>query len=239
MKYTDEQLSAFLDGELSEADMNAIEKAIEVDPQLLARLEALTAVDERLKETFAPVTDAPIPASILAMLDEKPDEQPTNIVSFSDHKNKRNLWQFPTAIAASLMIGFFASQTFVSNKSSTIDMIATGPVNPDSKLYAALSSLPSGESRDGLTPLLSFKSSDGNYCREFTSPTSRGLACGSRQGWTVISQSHAPQNGTSGGYATASAESSEAFDSLVDSLMKDDVLSTEQEKALIQKKWQK
>lgn len=237
MKYTDEQLSAFLDGELSESEMSAIEKALTDDPSLASRLESLATVDAQLQNTFAPVLDAPLPASVMAMLDAPSDAPVSNVTNFSDYKDKRKNWPLFTAIAASLVAGFFSAQILNITDNTPIHTIAAGPVSPNSALYNVLSSLPSGQSQDDVTILLSFKSTNGNYCREFTTSQSRGLACENQKDWVVISQSYTPTNNTNNDYATASAESSIAFDTLIDSLMNGDILEIEQEKKLIQSGW--
>lgn len=51
-KYTDEQLTAFLDGELPQAHMRAIERAIETDPRLSARVAGLHLETGGLKAIF-------------------------------------------------------------------------------------------------------------------------------------------------------------------------------------------
>lgn len=246
MHYTDEQLSAFLDGELAKQDLEAIEKALKSDAELARRLEALANVDETLQMVFDPLLEAPVPDRITSLLEQHDktvqNDNDKKVVSLSEHRHKKSGWHFPAAIAASLLAGFFGAQSLNTSGqpvSFPAGMIATGPVNSSSALYAALSEVPSGQSQNGIRPVLSFQSTEGHLCREFTAQKSRALACHNDQGWTVISQTYAPDNAQKGGYATASSHSTEAFDSLVDSLMKGEVLSVDMEKTLIEKKWQK
>ena len=51
-RYTDEQLTAFLDKELPKAHMAAIERAIETDPELSVRLASLHMEKGGLRELF-------------------------------------------------------------------------------------------------------------------------------------------------------------------------------------------
>ncbi len=64
--FTDAQLAAFLAGTLEdEALLDAIEAAINADPGLAERVEALAAGDDpaasAVRDAFAPVLAAPVP----------------------------------------------------------------------------------------------------------------------------------------------------------------------------------
>lgn len=75
MTISDETLIAFLDGELTDAEMDQISDALADDEALANRLEALSASDRALKGLFAEADKAPIRADTLALLDAaaKPD----------------------------------------------------------------------------------------------------------------------------------------------------------------------
>jgi anti-sigma factor RsiW len=68
----EDRLSAFLDGELSEAEAREIERALEADPALQAELEALMAADAMAREEFARMLDAPVPAALAAAIRDAP-----------------------------------------------------------------------------------------------------------------------------------------------------------------------
>jgi anti-sigma factor RsiW len=71
MKMTDETLSAFLDNELTDAEMEAVRDQIEKDPTLADRLAEMASVDAELQAHYGSIDDRPMPASITRMLEEK------------------------------------------------------------------------------------------------------------------------------------------------------------------------
>ena len=58
-----DKLSAFLDGELTEAEAKSVEEALAADPTLMSELEGLMVADEYAKAEFAE-TGAPPPVDI-------------------------------------------------------------------------------------------------------------------------------------------------------------------------------
>jgi len=79
-QYSD-KLSAFLDGELSEAEAREIEEALANDPALQAELEALMHVDVLVKAEAEGVLDEPVPLSLAAAIRNAPDKSPANVTS--------------------------------------------------------------------------------------------------------------------------------------------------------------
>ena len=61
MTVTDEQLSAYLDGELPEDDARAIDEALAQDPALQAALESLVAANDMARDAFDAMKDDPVP----------------------------------------------------------------------------------------------------------------------------------------------------------------------------------
>ncbi|MEM7615482.1 MAG: anti-sigma factor [Pseudomonadota bacterium] len=73
-----EKLSAFLDGELSEAETHEIEEALTDDPVLQAQLEALMAVDAQALKEFDAMLEDPVPLGLVAAIKETPERVPAN-----------------------------------------------------------------------------------------------------------------------------------------------------------------
>jgi len=61
----DDQLVAFLDGELAEAELASIEAWLERDPALRARLKTLSEATTLIRESFESVLREPVPAALL------------------------------------------------------------------------------------------------------------------------------------------------------------------------------
>ena len=64
MNINDETLSAFLDSELSEHEMEQVRKALETDDELVMRLAELSEVDMLVKEHATSIDDAPLSDSL-------------------------------------------------------------------------------------------------------------------------------------------------------------------------------
>lgn len=68
MSVADEELMAFVDGELSGADVERVSVAIAADPALAARVEAERRLRTTLGGHFAPVMAEPVPESLTLMI---------------------------------------------------------------------------------------------------------------------------------------------------------------------------
>lgn len=75
------KLSAFLDGELPDAEAREIEQALKRDPALQAEFEALMAADALAQDAFEEMLDAPMPASLAAAVRDAPDEPVANVAA--------------------------------------------------------------------------------------------------------------------------------------------------------------
>ncbi len=68
-----ERLSAFLDGELPEAEAREIEAALAADPALQAELEALMAADQSATAAFEAMLEEPVPFELAAAIRNAPE----------------------------------------------------------------------------------------------------------------------------------------------------------------------
>ncbi len=59
--FADEDLSAFIDGELEAGRARLLERALHADPALAARIDAFAADRQNLAALYAPIAEAPIP----------------------------------------------------------------------------------------------------------------------------------------------------------------------------------
>lgn len=108
---TDEELNAFLDGELSNARRDAVAAAIANDAELARRVSEYRRINERLQRRYDVVLSAPVPARILQPLTEQ--------VRFST-------WRI-AAVAGWLALGGIVG-AFVSDTVSTRQALRPLPV---------------------------------------------------------------------------------------------------------------
>lgn len=240
MTITDEQLSAFIDGELSPGVMKEIAAAIDADANLRRRADALAANDAILKRAYSAIDEAPMPAAVTALLAGPAD----NVVPLRK-KAAAARWSMPlaasVALGAGVALGLMLAEPGRMAPGGGV-MIA-GAISPADALHAALEQTPSGDAvaiGGGRTAamVLTFKS-DGAYCRELTiedaATRSRAIACREGGRWSV--KLAAAEQGAGSGYATAASGVSAAFDAGADALGAGKPLDRAVENALLQTKW--
>ena len=88
MKVTDEQLSAYIDGELLPEETRALEAQISEDAELAERVRKLRTITDALVSATSDVLDAPVPAHIVDLIKSDAEEQSRNIKHFKRREQK-------------------------------------------------------------------------------------------------------------------------------------------------------
>ena len=193
MSLTDEKLSAFLDGELDNAEMDSVREAIAQDVTVSDRLAALAEVDRVVKVAAEKATAVALPKEIVALLnDEKQlsqesevqasgvslDSESSSKQSFAENvkpfpkkvdvtnrgQSGQTNWKGPFAIAASVAV--LAGLVFFNQQGTeTVQPSHWANVSSvlDKNLAGEATSFVSGIT---VTPQLSFLNTDFNYCRQ-------------------------------------------------------------------------
>ena len=251
MKYDDHTLNAYIDGELDAAEAEAIARDERADAQLRERLEQLRQCDHALREACEPIAQRPLPAAVTALLEKTAETPaPTRSNRLADMLQQlagllRPLPMPAAAVAASaaaaLVLAYLVLIPGDPSGSPLPQRIEAGTA-----LHAALQEQPSGTSvnvnGDTLRPLLSFRTDDGRYCREFvlTADTRRrrAVACAAANGWRVqASSTMNPATGDAQGYVPASGDSQGAVADFVDTHMAGIPFDHARERALIASGW--
>lgn len=231
----DEKFFAWLDGELSGAEAEAMAERVAADPELARLAEEHKAMQSRLRAAFDLVSEMPVPDSVRRAVEPREAQ----VIDFGAVREKRRgwadfLWPQWTAMAATLALGLFIG-TMVAAPDSPIEA-------DDGRLYAAgalgealdtqLARAPGGgEARVGLT----FRDASGAICRSFTESQSAGLACRSGDRWQVRGL-FASGGGETGEFRMASGMDPNLA-ALVESTMAGAPFDAEQEKAARAKGW--
>lgn len=253
MTFTDEQLSAYLDGALPENEMDAITDALATSDTLAERLANLRGADEWLREEFSAFKDTPIRQETLDLINNHgaSADDTSNIVSFRKPAPAQAPRSWPAwgqAIAASvtLVVGVLTGMQIDGDSGPAGGALQmAGLIDASDPLYPVLQSVPSMQATsfgDGTTatPTLSFAAADGTYCRELSivgdTTENRSLACQTEGGWLVRASVTAARQQSTDGFTTASADT-RVIDETIRSLMKGDSLSVDQEKSLIDQGW--
>jgi anti-sigma factor RsiW len=207
MTICDADLKAFLQGQLPEAQLAAIEAALADDPALAARVEALLDdaagtpapnIDAAVRAAFDPVLAEPLPPALVAAASPA-------VIDLAAARAARQpiaapagwrRWGQGAALAASLAIGILIGtglpQTGGSNAPLILadaDGTRAGPA-----LAAALASTRSGVDAvvpgGVMRPVISVRAGDGRLCRQFAVQQDAGaltaLACRQGDQWQIV-----------------------------------------------------
>ena len=257
--FTDAQLAAFMDGSLAdEALIDAIESAINADPALAQRAEALAAGDDLaplVRDAFAPLLDAPVPerltaaiapreADVIDLAAARAAKAPVLPVPAND--TGRSNWRWPQfgAMAASLVLGVMIGGPLLKGGSGGPQ--ADGLVLASADLTAMLDRAPSGQRTD-LAALgegevvLTFRNADGQLCRQFMidgagGATSDALACAGANGdgWQI--EAYGRRAAPAGEMKLAGGDAAPAVVAAVDAMIDSDPLIGADELAELGKK---
>ncbi|MBL4619987.1 MAG: hypothetical protein JKX88_07810 [Marinicaulis sp.] len=258
MIFPDEKLSAYLDGELSSDEMAKLRLALEKDPALSRRIKTLKQPDELIIAAYSDINTKPVPEPVMNLLQpESPTIQTSvagdNISHFPFHHLTKVAGQWTTPLAASLAlaIGIGVGMQSAQHANTPIEnaMLFAGVIDQTQPIHQVLESGRSAETvflDDGqtasTTPVLTFKSTSGDYCREFilvaNNFNNRAVACRGNEGWTIqFAAIGIVENIERGSYSTALPGVNAAFNTMVDELIDDVPLDAPTESALIQRQW--
>lgn len=239
---SDEQLSAFLDHELPEHEMEHVRLALLEDASLADRLAALACVDLLVREQLETINQLPLDipaltaskvASPIAPFDgAQPEDvasttQTTNVVTL---KPSRSVWQYAMAASVLLGVGLLSLSQWRQTEQPLLAHLATG-------LSGEQFSNAEGQQ---LTLQLSFQHQDGRLCRQYrwsepqAGKTEERIACTRGQDWQTIASANVTASGTD--YQTASAE--HPLDEQLSEMLQGALLSHEEEQQLIKNHWQ-
>lgn len=259
--FTDAQLAAFMDGSLAdEALIDAIEAAINEDPALAERVEALAAGDALaplVRDAFAPVLAAPVPERLAAAVAHRQAEvvdlaaarAAKSAASLQPPANDtgRSNWRWPQfgAMAASLALGVMIGGPLLKGRGEAPESGSLVLASAD--LTTMLDSAPSGQRTD-LAALgegevvLTFRNADGQLCRQFLiegkgGMTSDALACasgGAEKDWQI--EAYGKRAAPLGEMKLAGGDAAPAVVAAVDAMIDSDPLTGADELAELGKK---
>lgn len=209
MKFSDETLMAYADGELDPATRSAVERAIRADPTLAAKVRQHTAMRSKVFAAFAPVADEPVPQRLRdATRSGKVIQLNTARAARAEatHEKRRWSWAEWGGIAAALVVGVLAGGAGVSGLQDQPQLAAAsdGAMLAQGGLAEALSTQLAGAVVQGgqVQIGVSFEAKDGGYCRSFMMGAAAGLACRDGAEWKVPVMAQAAQ-GAVGEYRQA------------------------------------
>lgn len=233
MKFSQDMLMAYADGELDRETRRAIEAEMAVDPQVAQEVERQRAMRADVGAAFAGVLDEQVPDRLLrAATKSKPASQ-------------RRQWAWPewTSIAASLLIGVLAGRALLQSPGAKPDLIATGTdghIVASGQLAQALSEQLSSQDGSGVHIGLTFRSNSGEYCRTFGTRSGMnvvGFACRDAEAWRIEMLSTSPRTEPGGDYRMASTQLPAPIVQAIAERMQGEALDADQEAIARQRRW--
>lgn len=246
---TDEALSAFLDAELDDEQMEQVRECIATDEHLVSRLEELASADKLIAEHYAKINQRPLPETLQKMLDELPDDAPETP---SDKVVKLSLWQsfkqsskqsskqkLAMVASVALVAGISLSQLYLTKpaQQNSAFTMANWP-----SISQALNIEPSSKimnlAGNQLQAKLSFKNKQGQYCRQFEisnqTQIQNNIACKVDGSWQLLASFYQPST-SQAEYQTVSANG--ALKQAVDNMAQGAFLNRQAEQQAIKNDW--
>ena len=189
---TDEDLMAWVDGELPDAKAAHVAAAVAADATLAARAARLRTLNQHVRRAFAKELDEPVPQALAAIARGEHLTAPTGSATIHPLASRRRRLGWPAwgGIAASVLLTLAVAPRLASWSGGPMDSVQTqadGRLVAHGPLAAALDQGLASEPRpDGTRLLLSFRDRNGQFCRSFAAPVGRGLACRDHGQWQVV-----------------------------------------------------
>jgi hypothetical protein len=194
MRFSDETLMAFADGELDEPTRSAVERAMRTDPALAAKVRQHMAMRSEVFRAFARTLEEPVPPRLHQVVNSAKVVQLDSVrAARKEVVETPRRWSWPEwgAIAATLAIGVLAGSLGlkgVQDETQLASMVGgNGLPTAHGKLDEALTAqLASAAPAGGNVRIgVSFIGRDGQYCRSFQMASMAGLACRSGKEWKI------------------------------------------------------
>jgi hypothetical protein len=247
MKFSDEILMAFADGELAEPAKSEVERAIRSDPALAERVAQHRALRSRVSNAFAGVLDEPVPPRLQATVSGSKVVHLDAVRAARQQQvreQSRWSWQQWGAMAASLMVGVLGGALGLHSLQGDGELasmsVKDGALVAEGKLDTALTRqlASSGDTGGAVRIGISFASKDGSYCRSFAMGSAAGLACRKGQQWAipVLAESNAAP---AGAYRQAGSDMPPAVLDAIDQRLSGAALDANDERAARQQGWKR
>jgi len=203
----EEQVIAYVDGEMGPIEALRFERSIAADPALAAEVERHRNLRETIAGHFSLAAHEPIPDRLTAILD-----RPHGVIHFP--RKSRGAWNIGpggryAALAATLVAGLLAGQMSPRSPSGLIGTQGGAIVATGELAHALDSRLASASQLKSARIGVSFKTADNHYCRTFSLASGAGIGCRNSDRWTIERFAAGADSGSEGRYRQAASPSAE------------------------------
>lgn len=248
MKFSDETLMAYVDGELDAETRNAIEAALVTDPQIAQAVARHRALQFKLRTALGDVIHETMPDRLIIAARTSPAGargQVTNIAAARSAKQApaKRQWSWPEwgAIAASLILGVIGGRAALVGNSADAIVADNGRMIAGGVLASALNTQASGTQNEKVQISASFRAKGGEYCRTFTvseDAVMAGLACNEAGKWNVRALSQSAKT-AAGDYRMASTSLPASIAKAVEENIEGEALDANEEVAARERGWKR
>lgn len=248
MKFSEETLMAYADGELDPATRREIEAAIASDAEVARQVARFTAMRAQLAEAFGGVLDEPIPDRLIQTANSAP-AGPRPVADLSAARESRaarsqqRRWSWPewTSMAASLLLGVAAGRALLFESNDAVIATRDQSIVATGALARALDQQIGAADADGGVDVgLSFKARSGEYCRTFATRGERalaGFACREGDGWQVGAIEQLGERAGTENFRMAATQLSPAILEAISARIEGEALDEQQEAAARERGW--
>lgn len=236
MTIGEDKLMAYVDGELDAADNARVEAALAEDATLRERVETMRTLRGELADHFNPVLSEPMPDRFEALV-RSGGNSSTGAAAGGPGWRERLLegWRAPqwAALAAALILGVGVGTQFAGDGTETPFTVEDGRMTASVRLAGALDR--PGPGQGDIAVQVSFRRSDGGYCRTFTASGTAGIACRENDAWQL--EMLAPATAQDTQIRTAGSALPPAVLERLDTLIEGDALSADEEAEAAERGW--
>jgi hypothetical protein len=241
MKFSDETLMAYADGELDAETRAAIERELAADPDIARRVAQHLSLAKKIGAAFDPVLREAVPDR----LKDAVAADTGTVIGLPKLRaaTPARTWSWPqwSAIAASLVVGVLAGRMFLPDRSPAQMAMESGGFVARGALEQALSTqLASTQAGDAPIRIgISFRSKSGTYCRTFSLANGwAGLGCKAGSDWHLEAVARAPTDThSSDAYRMAADEVPAAVMREVEQRIAGSSLDAREEEAALHRAW--
>lgn len=251
----DEVLMAYVDGELSEAEREAVQAALATQPSLMQRVESFSFTRGPLLRPFDAVLAAPIPERLSALLADVEPRVVRRVPAPSGASKLRDIvagfWApflSPAAAIPVVLLGVAAGWLLQhANTTQFVSLDDRGGLVASAPLQAALEATPTGTrvsvgSRLAVEPRFTFANTKKGWCRQYEliqgdGQVAGGLACRDQGVWKVIAQSPVLPRRDTAGRTVPAGDDEGVVGEVRSALQEGAVLGRTQEERLIREGW--
>ena len=251
MRFTEEIIMAYADGELDDSTRFEVELAMRQDPLLAEKIRQHQVLRSNVFSAFSGTLSEEVPQRLQAaartgkvvhldsvrQLRTPPPPPPAP---------ERQGWSWPEwgALAATLVVGVLAGAIGSQGLGGGAQLAAvdagSGALKAEGRLAQALGAqLASTAPADAAVRVgVSFVARDGNYCRSFMLPKMAGLACRSGDEWRIPVMASAAA-GAAGTYRQAGSEMPPAVLEAIDERIAGKALDAAAERSAAAQGWKR